>query len=447
MTGTLYISSLRYEWNVWSLFRRKAADVLRYYRAFPKTTATADVFQRSAADLDCLPDQSMDMIFMDPPFGSNIFYSDSSLLWEAWLGDLMDQAAEIVVNKHRRAAGGGKTVEDYGERMRQSFAHASRVLKRGGRAVLAFSNSDDLVWQAIQKAVGDAGFQTATVHLLNKGQPSIKGVKGITGKEHVTTFDLVLCLEHRKTALQVAAPFPPPSILVDRAIRETLTEVGAQRGCRTDEVYSAVVRAVIEGNYSVSGITMPSVASRCRELGAINSNGRWLLPAATRISDSRDIVAGYLADRDGLPTSSGSEPAKKSLGKRRISGGRNSAFYLAHSYHTKVPPEAIEPFIEHYSNAGDVILDPFCGSGMTGSLPRLLAAERFSTTCRPCRFTSHGITRVRAILSLLPMASPRLRRELRSDSTTYTIPLIRTVLRLRSIGPCGAPYIVAPPAL
>ena len=45
MTGTLYISSLRYEWNVWSLFRRKAADVLRYYRDFPQTHAVADVFQ------------------------------------------------------------------------------------------------------------------------------------------------------------------------------------------------------------------------------------------------------------------------------------------------------------------------------------------------------------------------------------------------------------------
>src|SRR5438045_8708271 len=28
MTGTLYISSLRYEWNVWSLLRRQAADAL-----------------------------------------------------------------------------------------------------------------------------------------------------------------------------------------------------------------------------------------------------------------------------------------------------------------------------------------------------------------------------------------------------------------------------------
>lgn len=46
--------------------------------------------------------------------------------------------------------------------------------------------------------------------------------------------------------------------------------------------------------------------------------------------------------------------------------GKSSAIYNAHAYHTKVPPEAITPYIEHYTQPGDVVLDPFCGSGMTG---------------------------------------------------------------------------------
>ena len=29
-------------------------------------------------------------------------------------------------------------------------------------------------------------------------------------------------------------------------------------------------------------------------------------------------------------------------------------------------PEAIAPFINHYTKPGDVVVDPFCGSGMTG---------------------------------------------------------------------------------
>jgi hypothetical protein len=49
-----------------------------------------------------------------------------------------------------------------------------------------------------------------------------------------------------------------------------------------------------------------------------------------------------------------------------IREGKNDPIYNAHSYHTKVPPRAIIPYILHYTKPGDVILDPFCGSGMTG---------------------------------------------------------------------------------
>ncbi len=51
---------------------------------------------------------------------------------------------------------------------------------------------------------------------------------------------------------------------------------------------------------------------------------------------------------------------------RDVRGTKGSPAYRAHMYHTKVPPEAIEPYIEHYTRPGDTVLDPFCGSGMTG---------------------------------------------------------------------------------
>lgn len=53
------------------------------------------------------------------------------------------------------------------------------------------------------------------------------------------------------------------------------------------------------------------------------------------------------------------------------SGTKNTPAYNVHSYPTKVPPEAIKPFIEHHTAPGAWVLDPFCGSGMTG-----LAASR-----------------------------------------------------------------------
>ncbi len=55
---------------------------------------------------------------------------------------------------------------------------------------------------------------------------------------------------------------------------------------------------------------------------------------------------------------------------------RNSAAYNVHPYHTKVPPEAILPLLKHYTRPGDVILDPFAGTGMTGVAIDLLTLQR-----------------------------------------------------------------------
>ena len=46
--------------------------------------------------------------------------------------------------------------------------------------------------------------------------------------------------------------------------------------------------------------------------------------------------------------------------------GKSDPIYKAHSYHTKVPHLAIVPSILHYTEPGDIVLDGFCGSGMTG---------------------------------------------------------------------------------
>src|SRR5690606_35929209 len=98
---------------------------------------------------------------------------------------------------------------------------------------------------------------------------SIKGVKGVTGKEAVTTYDLLICLRHSRSkrpdkALESANA--PSKNFVEKVVRGCIS--ASPRGCRTDEVYSAVIRAALDAHLSLSGITMPSVASVCRSIGA-----------------------------------------------------------------------------------------------------------------------------------------------------------------------------------
>lgn len=348
MTGTMYVSSLRYEWNVLSLFKRKAADVMRFYQTRGGIVTSAQVFQASATDLGCIPDQAVDLVFMDPPFGSNIFYADSSLLWDAWLGAQTDQTHEIVVNQRRPRAAGGKNLDLYGDLMADAFGEAARIMRKGGRGVLAFSNTDDRVWAEVQDALSDAGLETRSVHVLNKGQPSIKGVKGQLGQERVTRLDLTLTLAHRSRPARKREV--APAAFIDASIQRALGEGAVQ----PDHLYTSVLRDVLQSDLSASGITIQGIEARRSALGAAGPVGR-----------IDDFVTAYLS-AELLPVSKGAPAPDVSLDQRSVPGSRNTAFYNAHSYHTKVPPEAIRPFIEHFTKAGDVVLDPFGGSGMTG---------------------------------------------------------------------------------
>ena len=60
------------------------------------------------------------------------------------------------------------------------------------------------------------------------------------------------------------------------------------------------------------------------------------------------------------------EPYRREPFAVDVSEGKTDPLYKAHGYHTKVPHRAIVPSILHYTEPGDIVLDGFCGSGMTG---------------------------------------------------------------------------------
>ncbi len=70
-------------------------------------------------------------------------------------------------------------------------------------------------------------------------------------------------------------------------------------------------------------------------------------------------------ERHGRPYDPASEYQREPFAVD-VSVGKTDALYRAHGYHTKVPHLAIVPSILHYTEPGDIVLDGFCGSGMTG---------------------------------------------------------------------------------
>ncbi len=193
LTGTLYIPQLTAEANVFQVFRHQVRQIAAFAAGFERTgEPLVAVRQSSAANLSWLPDDSIDYVFTDPPFGSNIFYADCNIVWEAWLGRPTDAEQEMVVNKSRAIDDGGKTVDDYEDLLAAAFGEIKRVVKPDGRASVVFHNSDDKVWTALLRAAERAGLQQTEVSILDKVQRSMKGYKGRDGRELVPFYDLVI---------------------------------------------------------------------------------------------------------------------------------------------------------------------------------------------------------------------------------------------------------------
>ncbi len=195
LTGTLYIPQLSSEVNVMEVMRNKIAQLKRYYLTYtPKSTIAPLVINGSATNLNDISDNSIDYVFTDPPFGSNLFYADCNLIWESWLGRITDAANEAVVNSSLSVKAGGKTLETYEHLMTLSLQQISRVLKPGGWATVVFHNTDGEVWTALQSAAISAGFEFHEAASLDRKQQSHKGYKGRSGEEDVAHFDVVMNL-------------------------------------------------------------------------------------------------------------------------------------------------------------------------------------------------------------------------------------------------------------
>jgi DNA modification methylase/rubredoxin len=170
MPGVLYIASLVQEKNVIDVVERKVKRLGEVIKLLSKNN-DAIVSTQSSTDLRNIPDHSIDYIFIDPPFGANIMYSEGSFLWEAWLRVFTNNTDEAIVNGTQH-----KELPDYRNLMFECFSEMFRILKPGRWITVEFHNSQASVWNSIQDALSRAGFVVAQVTVLDKQQGSFKQV-------------------------------------------------------------------------------------------------------------------------------------------------------------------------------------------------------------------------------------------------------------------------------
>ncbi len=167
LSGTLYIGSLIREWRADQWLQGKLKS---YIRALSSQPSSILIETRTSGTLDVL-DSSVDYIFTDPPFGSNLMYSELNFLWESWLKVFTNNEPEAIENKTQ-----GKGLAEYQRLMTRCFQEYYRVLKPGRWMTVEFHNSKNSVWTAIQEALQQAGFVVADVRTLDKQRESFNQV-------------------------------------------------------------------------------------------------------------------------------------------------------------------------------------------------------------------------------------------------------------------------------
>jgi DNA modification methylase len=194
LSGTLYIAALTVETNVFNMLEHAVTE---FCQVFPRWMLHTkhDIFIRcgSATNLNEIPDETIDFVFTDPPFGKNIFYADCAMLWENWLGLQTDESKELVVNE-RRVGGNFKSPDDYGRQMQDALTGMFRVLKPGRFALVEFNNSDGAIFDVVKSAITGAGFDIAGMFVFDKGVKTFKQLKGVNQGEAVVDKDVMFTL-------------------------------------------------------------------------------------------------------------------------------------------------------------------------------------------------------------------------------------------------------------
>jgi 16S rRNA G966 N2-methylase RsmD len=177
MTGIYYVASQNAEPSPWYVLVGKAKRLASTF-AIQDNRGHAVVTQTGTCAVIPIPEDSVDYVFTDPPFGENIYYADLNYLVESWHRVVTDAQPEAIVDRAKK-----KDILDYQALMRVCFGEYARVLKPGRWMTVVFSNSSNAVWRAIQEALGTAGFVVADVRTLDKQQGSYRQVTSSAVKQ------------------------------------------------------------------------------------------------------------------------------------------------------------------------------------------------------------------------------------------------------------------------
>jgi DNA modification methylase len=140
------------------------------------------ITQANIAQLNEIPNDSIDYVITDPPYGHSIQYGELLYLWGAWL-NLLDKYSdtlqdEIVVNSRQN-----KDLADYENLLYQAFKKVYLKLKPGRYCTVTFHNPSLTIRNVLYRSVIRAGFHFEKVVYQTPARASAKSLLQSAGSQ------------------------------------------------------------------------------------------------------------------------------------------------------------------------------------------------------------------------------------------------------------------------
>jgi putative DNA methylase len=119
-----------------------------------------------------LPEESVDVVFTDPPYANQIPYAHLSDFFYGWLRlglrNRLPQAFTAVETEKTRELTENRAVSDggvhdrewYESRMKEAFSQMKRIVREDGVGSVVFAHKETDRWEALVSALVDAGWRT-----------------------------------------------------------------------------------------------------------------------------------------------------------------------------------------------------------------------------------------------------------------------------------------------
>ncbi len=180
-----------------------------------------------------IPNDSIDYVFTDPPYGGAVPYAELSTLWALWLGLKMDFDDEITIND-------AKDFDYYHKMLLAAFRQVYRVLKPDRYLTVTFHSTDIRVWNSIIRAVASAGFDLEKIIYQPPARASAKGLLVPYGS---AVGDYYIRFRKPKIPLTLTPEEAVSEIEYERAVLSAAKTILAERGEPT--AYTFILNGII----------------------------------------------------------------------------------------------------------------------------------------------------------------------------------------------------------